>query len=378
MAGRAWGAPPRAMPVDASSLFAAVNIASGLVFVAIGAAAAMRPGARLALPLFLLAFGAQVAFINLAASQARDVAAVLYVAGLAFLPLQAAFLLLHAAEAAEARRLRRWAAAARIAALAALLVLLVGTVLAAVPEAGVLRVYAQADGRMAMDPDDGGLLLYFGGPRLVGVSLALLLLAATVRPRPAGADPSAAPAPRTEALVLAGLAAAWAGTTAFPATEELLREGRSGWMLGALGAAALAACACGVRLARLRHLALGVAVLAAAGLAATAAALKGNVPLAKVFLGPGALRLAGAVALLATLHWPSLRGQWWTAVSMPFLAIALFASLASTVFIFASMASGVPAHWLQLGAGSGLAAVLLIVLTSIAPTYNALRGGSEA
>lgn len=283
--------------------FYVLNAVSGVLLVALGAIAAFRPGKKIfsGLPLFLMAWGAQLALTNLASTTTQDSTAyLLFWLVELFLPLQAMLLLYHASEANQAGSAKRWIhKTCRVLAIAAAVLGLTGMLAAATWTSSILTV----------DPVEGGhkvtagpwALAFFDAPQFIGVAFALVLLSFVKSSQQTWKDRA----------ILVGLCVGWASSLARPLARQVMNT-TSVPLLIILAVAAT--CVVLIVPARLlwsaRH-EPSKAVLAAVG---GAAAIVGAGLLAWVgphangmwstLLGPGMFRLL-SLALLVPALWPN-------------------------------------------------------------------------
>jgi len=158
-------------------LFLAANAVSGIVLVGLGGwmAAQRRLRVDYALALFFLSWGAQLALTNTAAASHRyEVATALFHAGQILIPLPGLLLLLYASQSAQQEGHAGIVSLCRVLAWISIACLAVGITVSVMAPEKVLTVTAQGDGHAQHLGPWAPYL--FDAPRLLGVSLGLVLL----------------------------------------------------------------------------------------------------------------------------------------------------------------------------------------------------------
>jgi hypothetical protein len=279
-------------------LYYVMNVGSGVLLVALGALAAIRPcqSKRSLLPLFFMAWGIQLVLTNSAAQS--DAAQFLYGVGLIVLPLQGLLLLYYvsqrSAETASTTDLHVLAAC-RAACLIVAACFAAGLVLLAVNPSWIFTVEAiDSSNYLRLEP----LAALFYGPQFIGIALAVFLLALRL---------PASEQPRKDHLLVVGLALAWAYSLIYPLSYEVLDGPRHAELIIMLIlATALVAVALPVvliRWARIRRfgtVASGILIPAVAAVAWLAPFLD-DAELGLIALAPGSARLLAAFWLVPAL-----------------------------------------------------------------------------
>jgi len=184
-------------------VFTALNAGSGLLLVAVGCWSAFNPRQGLGLPLFLMAWGSQVALTNATTVPGAGSAAPwLFWLSMVFLPLQAVLLFYHVAHKAaddpDPARRRRIVNISRAVCFVAAACMALGAALAIIPQGRQLL----QDGDDLVLRDTAWPRLLFDAPQYIGVALALALLARQA-------------STKQDHLLVTGLALAWLYVLAF-------------------------------------------------------------------------------------------------------------------------------------------------------------------
>jgi hypothetical protein len=275
--------------------FNALNASSGVLFLALGAFALFRPSKTgIGLPLFLMAWGTQITFTNVAGNTSDGpTAALLYGLGEMLLPLQALLLLYYASERAREEPTHGLIySLCRIAS-----IVIAGGALAGAFALLVPSLISTAPPTATGYEEQLGILGFwlFKFPQVLGITLALALLSWQAISRRTRA---------TDKIILAGLCFAWAYFVGFGIQDEWSNAQR--WWVLLVFAASLITTA--ILIPSHWFFSRAGRGLALAGSATLVVGLLGTfVPQTENMIGallaPGTFRLMAGAALAVAL-WP--------------------------------------------------------------------------
>lgn len=330
---------------DAVDLSLIVNATSGALLLMLGAWAANHADLRRALPFFLLFLGAQVLLLNVAPTETRFTASILFRVALVMLPMQTLFMFLHAERQATQRVP---VMACRIGAVLALALLVATTIAVLLPKSPLMAAVELPSRAKAMQA--GPLLLPLTeAPYFLGVSSALALWSWSSR----GGNQR----------LVGAVALAWIPMIAYQSGIELVYFGWTARLLVLASAFAVALLVVPPLVRKHPWLAAAIVTV---GVLAAAAAYNRNRPAVQGFAPLGTFLILASLVLAAALWKPRIRIQW-SMQEMCILSAAMFAIASTALFVFAYIRDAPTLVWYVQAAGQALAAAFFLILAVFLP-----------
>jgi hypothetical protein len=342
-----------------------VNALSGVLLVALGAWAISRRY-RLALPVYFMAWGTQIAFTNAATvSQDRDTAFLVFLLSQILLPLQAMLLLNYVVDRARDQAHRVVGIIAKTLAILVALTVLATLIVSLAAPGSVLAIKESNNGDLLRETKPlSSWLIQF--PHFMGTALGLGLLA-WMRPRD-----------NKDRLLTGALCLAWACATAFVISQGFRAHVQDRVLMGSMEACLVTAALVGPgfllwRTPRWwRHLPLALLIPLLS--AASWYIALGSIEVRAAF-GPGAARVvAMALFLPALLSSPPEplskmvrlhRAPAWAAVATTFLATAILQVAAASPNLFGNA-------WKSSAINLAISSLILVGAMGIYQTRNLL------